>query len=134
MLASGVKLTYLPLDLTHTLLTSDARLEQLAAVNNQASGNVVNILKAYIQHDMDLYGMPGGPVHDASVIAYLLKPELFGGRDVHLTIDTREGPTFGQTVADWYGVLQQSANVHWVNKGDAQGLFDLLSERLARLR
>lgn len=133
VLASGVKLTYLPLDLTHTLLTSDTRLEQLAAVNNQASGKVVNILKAYIQHDMDLYGMPGGPVHDASVIAYLLKPELFGGRDVHLTIDTREGPTFGQTVADWYGVLQQSANVHWVNRGDAQGMFDLLSARLARL-
>lgn len=134
VLASGVKLTYLPLDVTHKLLTSDARLKQLAAVNTQASKKVVDILNAYIQHDMDLYGMPGGPVHDASVIAYLLKPELFSGRNLHLAIDTREGPTFGQTVADWYGVLKQPANVHWVNTGDAQGLFDLLSARLARLQ
>ncbi|WP_394208010.1 nucleoside hydrolase [Pseudomonas putida] len=133
VLASGVPLTYLPLDVTHKLLTSDARLKQLAAVNNQASKRVVDILNAYITHDMDLYGMPGGPVHDASVIAYLLKPELFSGRRIHMSIDSREGPTFGQTIADWYGVLKQPANALWVEQGDAQGLFDLLSARLARL-
>nr|NOY03066.1 nucleoside hydrolase [Gammaproteobacteria bacterium] len=129
-----VQLTYLPLDVTHKLLTSDARLQQLAAVNTQASKRVVDILNVYIKHDMALYGMPGGPVHDASVIAYLLKPELFSGRRIYLSIDSREGPTFGQTVADWHGVLKQPANVLWVEQGDAQGLFDLLSARLARLQ
>jgi len=133
VLASGVPLTYLPLDVTHKLLTSDARLKQLAAVNNHASQRVVDILEAYVKHDMDLYGLPGGPVHDASVIAYLLKPELFSGRRIHLSVDSREGPTFGQTVADWYGVLGKPANVTWVAEGDAQGFFDLLSARLARL-
>lgn len=134
VLASGVPLTYLPLDLTHTLLTSDARLKQLAAVNNHASQLVVDILNSYIKHDMDVYGMPGGPVHDASVIAYLIKPELFSGRRIHLAVDSREGATFGQTIADWYGVLKRPANVMWVSQGDAQGFFDLLSDRLARLR
>jgi len=134
VLASGVKLTYLPLDVTHKVLTSDARLKQLAAVNNNASKLVVDILNAYIKFDMDNYGMPGGPVHDASVIAYLLKPELFKGRQVHMAVDSREGPTFGQTIADWYGVLKQPANVMWIEEGDAQGFFDLLSARLARLK
>ncbi|MCH7419424.1 nucleoside hydrolase [Pseudomonas mosselii] len=134
VLASGVKLTYLPLDVTHKVLTSDARLKQLAAVNNNASKLVVDILNAYIKFDMDNYGMPGGPVHDASVIAYLLKPELFKGRQVHMVVDSREGPAFGQTIADWYGVLKQPANVMWIEEGDAQGFFDLLSARLARLK
>jgi purine nucleosidase len=134
VLASGVKLTYLPLDVTHKVLTSDARLKQLAAVNNHASKLVVDILNAYIKFDMDNYGMPGGPVHDASVIAYLLKPELFKGKQIHMVVDSREGPTFGQTVADWYGVLKQPANVMWIEEGDAQGFFDLLSARLARLK
>ncbi|MFE1817285.1 nucleoside hydrolase, partial [Metapseudomonas otitidis] len=80
----------------------EARFKQLAAINNQASQRVVDILDAYVKHDMDLYGMPGGPVHDASVIAYLIKPELFSGRRAHLEVDSREGPTFGQTVVDWY--------------------------------
>ena len=134
VLASGVKLTYLPLDVTHKVITSDARLRQLAAVNTEASRKVLDILNAYIQHDMQRYGMSGGPVHDATVIAYLLQPSLFKGRDVHVSIDSREGPSFGQTVADWYGVLDQPANVTWVEEGDAQGFFDLLSSRLARLK
>jgi len=50
-----------------------------------------------------------------------------------MSIDSREGATFGQTVADWYGVLKRPANVLWVEQGDAQGLFNLLSDRLARL-
>jgi len=133
VLASGVKLTYVPLDVTHKMLTSEARLQQIAAVNNKAGALVVDILQAYVKADMAHYGLPGGPVHDASVVAYLLKPELFSGRAVHLAIDSREGPTFGQTIADWYGTLKQKPNVFWVQNGDAQGFFDLLAERLGRL-
>ncbi|QGW76994.1 nucleoside hydrolase [Pseudomonas alkylphenolica] len=134
VLSSGVKLTYLPLDVTHKVLTSDARLTQLATVNNQASKLVVDILNAYIKTDMDHYGMPGGPVHDASVIAYLLKPELFKGRQIHMQVDSREGPTYGQTIADWHNTLEQPSNVMWIDSADAQGFFDLLSTRLARLK
>ena len=133
VLASGVKLTYVPLDVTHKILTSEARLQQIAALNNKASALVVDILQAYVKADMTHYGLPGGPVHDASVVAYLLRPELFSGRTVHLAIDSREGPTFGQTIADWYGTLKQQPNVFWVESGDAQGFFDLLAERLGRL-
>lgn len=134
VLRSGVKLTYLPLDVTHKVLTSEARLKQIRGVNNHASTLVGDILDAYVKADMAHYGLPGGPVHDASVIAYLLKPELFSGRQVHMSVDSREGPTFGQTIADWYGTLKQPANVMWIDSGDAQGFFDLLSARLARLK
>lgn len=134
VLRSGVKLTYLPLDVTHKILTSEARLKQIRAVNNQASKRVGDILDAYVKADMLHYGLPGGPVHDASVIAYLLRPQLFNGRQIYMRVDSREGPTFGQTIADWYGALKQPANVMWIENGDAQGFFDLLSERLARLK
>lgn len=134
VLRSGVKLTYLPLDVTHKVLTSEARLKQIRGVNNHASKLVGDILDAYVKADMAHYGLPGGPVHDASVIAYLVKPELFSGRQIHMSVDAREGPTFGQTIADWYGTLKQPANVMWIDRGDAQGFFDLLSARLARLK
>lgn len=134
VLKSGVKLTYLPLDVTHKILTSDSRLTQIAALNNNASKLVGNILNEYIKGDMESYGIPGGPVHDATVIAYLLKPELFSGRAVNLVIDSREGPTFGQTIVDWYDRLKAPKNAFWVESGDAQGFFDLLTERLARLK
>lgn len=134
VLKSGVKLTYLPLDVTHKILTSDARLKQIAALNNNASKIVGDILNEYIKGDMEHYGIPGGPVHDATVVAYLLKPELFTGRSVNVVVDSREGPTFGQTVVDWYDGLKAPKNAFWVENGDAQGFFDLLTERLKRLK
>jgi purine nucleosidase len=134
VLASGVKLTYLPLDVTHKILTSEQRLKQIAALNNQAGKLVGGILDEYVKLDMVHYGLPGGPVHDASVIAWLLKPELFSGRQINVAIDSREGVGFGQTVADWYGALDKEKNVFWVESGDAQGFFDLLTDRLSRLK
>ncbi|MEZ1314399.1 nucleoside hydrolase [Pseudomonas fluorescens] len=134
VLKSGVKLTYLPLDVTHKVLTSEGRLKQIAALNNNAGKLVGDILNEYIKADMEHYGIPGGPVHDATVIAYLLKPELFSGRSVNVVIDSREGPTFGQTIVDWYDGLKAPKNAVWIESGDAQGFFDLLTQRLARLK
>ncbi|MCW8278971.1 nucleoside hydrolase [Pseudomonas sp. PCH199] len=134
VLKSGVKLTYLPLDVTHKILTSDARLQKIAALNNNASKLVVDILNDYIKADMEHYGIPGGPVHDATVIAYLLKPQLFSGREVSVVVDSGEGPTFGQTIVDWNDGLKAPKNAFWVENGDAQGFFDLLTERLALLK
>lgn len=133
VLKSGARLTYLPLDVTHKILTSDARLQQIAALDNNASKLVGDILSEYIKGDMEYFGIPGGPVHDATVIAYLLKPELFNGRHVNVVVDSREGPTFGQTIVDWHNGLGAPKNAFWVDRGDAQGFFDLLTERLARL-
>ena len=134
VLKSGVKLTYVPLDVTHKILTSEARMKQIAALGNTAGKLVGGILNEYVKGDMEHYGLPGGPVHDASVMAYLLNPELFTGRDVNMVVDTREGPTFGQTIADWYNTLNQPKNVFWIEGGDAQGFFDLLTSRLGRLK
>ncbi|CAI8995620.1 nucleoside hydrolase [Pseudomonas sp. IT-P218] len=134
VLKSGVNLVYLPLDVTHKILTNDARLERIAALNNKAGKLVGDILNECIGGDMARYGIPGGPVHDATVIAYLLKPALFSGRSVNVVVDSREGPTFGQTIVDWYDSLKAPNNAFWVEDGDAQGFFDLLTERLARLK
>jgi len=134
VLKSGVKLTYLPLDVTHKILTSEARLKQIAEINNTASKLVGDILNEYVKGDMEHYGLSGGLVHDAAVIAYLLKPELFTGRLVNVVVDSREGPTFGQTIVDWHDGMKAPKNAFWVESGDAQGFFDLLTQRLARLK
>ena len=133
VLKSGVPITMLPLDLTHKVLTSPERIAKLRGLGNQAGRTVADILDAYVQHDMQYYGLPGGPVHDATVIAYLLQPSLFRGRKVNVEVDSREGLGFGQTVVDWYGGLKKPANVNWIAEGDAQGFFDLLTQRISRL-
>lgn len=133
VLQCGVPITMLPLDVTHKILTSDARIARLRQLGNRAGAIVADILDAYAPQEMAHYGMPGGPVHDATVTAYLLRPDLFQGRRIHVEVDSREGMGFGQTVADWHGSLKRPANVQWIVDGDAQGFFDLLTEHIARL-
>lgn len=133
VLASGVKLVYLPLDVTHRMLTSEARFRRLAALGNRAGRLVVAILQAYVATDMERYGLSGGPVHDACVIAYLLQPGLFRGRQVRMSIDCRAGPRLGQTLIADAAESGLPANTLWIDEGDAQGFFDLLCDRLLRL-
>ncbi|KQX22302.1 nucleoside hydrolase [Variovorax sp. Root434] len=133
LLESGVPITMLPLDVTHKILTSDERIARLRGLGNRAGAIVADILDAYAPQEMKHYDMPGGPVHDATVTAYLLQPSLFKGRRIHVEVDSREGMGFGQTVADWYGSLHRTPNVNWIVDGDAQGFFDLLTEHIARL-
>jgi len=133
LLKSGVPITMLPLDVTHKILTSDERIARLRGLGNRAGAIVADILDAYAPQEMKHYDMPGGPVHDATVTAYLLQPSLFKGRRIHVEVDSREGMGFGQTVTDWYGSLHRTPNVNWIVDGDAQGFFDLLTEHIARL-
>ena len=65
--------------------------------------------------------------------AYLLQPDLFGGRHINVEIETRSELTMGMTVADWWGVSGRPANALFMRKVDADGFFALLCERLARL-
>lgn len=134
VLNSGVRLVYVPLDVTHKILTSEARLQKIASLANNAGSLVHRILSEYVKADMVRYGLPGGPVHDASVIAYLLAPELFGGKEARLFVDSHEGPAFGQTRIDVGGVQGEGRRVLWLDEGNPQGFFDLLSSRLARLK
>lgn len=49
------------------------------------------------------YGTDGGPPHDPNVIAWLLAPGLYAGRDINLEVETGSELTMGMTVADWWG-------------------------------
>ena len=83
--------------------------------------------------DMEKYGMEGAPMHDPCVIAYLIKPELFKGRNINVEIEVQSELTMGMTVADWWGVTDRAANALFIRDIDNEGFFGLMTERLARL-
>ena len=91
------------------------------------------MLGFYDRWDKDKYDIPGGPLHDPTVIAYLLQPGLFGGREVSVEIDIAPGPTIGMTVVDWWGVTGADPNALVMREIDSDGFYDLLVERISRL-
>lgn len=130
---SGIPITMMPLDVTHKALTSPARLEQFAAMDTVAGRAVHGMLDFFGRYDIARYGVEGGPLHDPCVIAYLLRPELFAGKQVAVTIETGSELTMGMTVVDWWGFTDLPANAMVMRDIDAAGFFELLAERIALL-
>ncbi len=130
---SGIPIVMMPLDVTHKALTTPERLQRFREIGTPAGDAVTGMLGFYDRWDIAKYGLPGGPLHDPTVIAYLLEPDLFTGREVAVEIDIAPGPTLGMTVVDWWGVTDASPNATVMNSVDSEGFYNLLVERISRL-
>jgi len=133
VLTSGARLTVVPLDVSHQVLSTRARLAAFRALGNRSGAAVADML-AFSEHfDMRKYGWEGAPLHDPCVIAYLLRPDLFRGRTINVSVETASPLTLGCTVADWWLITDRPRNALFLREVDAEGVYGLLTERLARL-
>ena len=130
---SGVKLTVMPLDVTHKALTTRPRVDAFRGLGTEVGRMVAEWTDFFERFDMEKYGSEGAPLHDPCTIAYLLRPDLFSGRHINVEIETQSELTLGMTVADWWRVSGREQNAMFTGDVDADGLFTLLTERLARL-
>lgn len=130
---SGIPLVVMPLDVTHKVLTTRARVEAFRALGTPVGHAVASWTDFFERFDMAKYGSQGAPLHDPCVIAYLIRPELFEGRHINVEIETQSELTMGMTVADWWGVTDRPRNAMFMGKVDAEGFYQLLTERIGRL-
>lgn len=133
VLHAGAPVVLHPLDVTHRSLARADRVGRFRALGTPA-GRAAAALMADAEHpDVARFGADGVPLHDPHVIAWLLRPGIFRGRDVNVEVETGSALTLGQTVVDWWGVTGRPANVHFVREVDDDAFFALLEERIGRL-
>ena len=130
---SGAEITMIPLDCTHQALLTDDRLAVLRDSGTPVGTAFYHLMEFNKRHDRAKYGWPGGPLHDATVTAYLLAPELFTGRRVRVDIESASGLATGMSVIDWWGVSGKAPNATVLRGIDVNGYFKLIFERLLRL-
>ncbi len=130
---SGIKITVMPLDVTHKALVTKARNDAFRALGTPVGVAVAEMTDFFERFDKEKYGSAGAPLHDPCVTAYVIKPELFTGRHINVEIETESELTMGMTVADWWGVTDRAPNATFMGDLDSDGFFALLTERLARL-
>ena len=130
VLSAGIPTVLIPLDATHQVLTTPERLEAIRAIGNPVSTAAAGMLAFYGQRDLTRYRLPGAPLHDPCVIAYLLNPDLFTTRRVPVAVETSGEHTLGRTVVDWYS--EGNSSIEVVETVDADGLYALLTEALSK--
>jgi purine nucleosidase len=133
VLGCGTPITMIPLDCTHQALTTGPRLEKLRSIGTPVAEAFYHLLKFNKLFDERKYGWEGGPLHDATVIAYLLAPEIFSGRKVNIEVECSSALTLGMSVVDWWGVTGKTPNVQFLRDVNAEAYFDLVIGRMARL-
>ena len=131
--SAGAPVTMFPLDVTHQALALPAHLEAMWRIGTPVGDAVAGMLDFFGDYDIEKYGMPGAPLHDPCVIAYLLEPELFSGRPCHVAVETRSELTVGQTVVDWWRLTDKPANALVMHAVDGERFMALVIDRIARL-
>jgi len=130
---AGVPLVVMPLDVTHKALTSRDWIETMRGLGTRVGQAVASWTDFFERYDTAKYGSLGAPLHDPCVIAYLIRPDLFSGRHIHVAIEVEGRHTLGMTVADWWRVTDGTPNAMFMNQVDRDAFFALLTERIARL-
>lgn len=130
---SGIPITLLSLDVTHQVLTTPDRLANIRAIASPVGQTAADLLSFYGQLDCDRYEMPGAPLHDPNVIAYLLQPQLYSGKPCHVAVEISSPQSMGQTIVDVWGATEQPPNATVIQTVEAEGFYQLLTKRLRTL-
>ncbi len=130
---SGAPIVVMPLDVTHKVLVTKQRNDAFRNIGTPVGEAVAKMTEFFERFDKEKYGSEGAPLHDPCVTAYLIRPDLFKGRYLNVEIETGSTLTRGMTVGDWWDVTDRAPNATFIGSVDADGFFDLLTDRLARL-
>jgi purine nucleosidase len=133
VLESGVAVTMIPLDVTHTALTTTARMARLERLRTHCGIVAAQMLRYFERSAFARFGGEGAPLHDPCVIAYILRPQLFTGRNIEVAIDTTDAASAGRTVIRSPVTNVRGGSVQCLTAIDAKGYFDLLTDRLSQL-
>ncbi|MFT8244200.1 nucleoside hydrolase [Roseomonas sp. BN140053] len=133
VLRCGAPIVLAPLDVTFQALATPERVQALKARDGRLTRTAVELITFYDRNDPARYGEPGGPLHDPCVIAWLLRPKLFGTREAYVTVGLQPGLGYGQTIGDFFKLTGETPNATVLWKLNAPGFFDLLWDRIAAL-
>jgi inosine-uridine nucleoside N-ribohydrolase len=130
VLACGRPITLVTLDLTAQALVTPARLVGLRA---EAGGACIRAARDILASVPPADRLKDGyPLHDPCAVAWLLTPERFSHRPVHVAVDCGYGPNRGRTIIDRRR-NSEPPNARLLETLDADALFALLGERIAVL-
>ena len=133
VLSSGVKITMLPLDVTHKTLVDRKFLSKLRASNKNSATQAAKLLDFFERYDIQKYGSKGGPLHDPNVIVYLLNPEIYKGKIVNVEVEIQSELTRGMTVVDWWGVTDRPKNANYINEVNSDAFFNQVLQNVMNL-
>jgi len=131
--ASGAPLVALGLDATHQVRSTPARIAKIRALGSAAARAAADLMDFAAALEWNAATGEGAPLHDPCTLAWLLAPELFELVPCHLEVETASALTLGHTAVEFRAAPGRALTARWATRADGAGVFELLTQRLARL-
>jgi inosine-uridine nucleoside N-ribohydrolase len=129
---SGLPITMVGLDITHQAGAGPEERERLRAagrVGEVAAG----LLEFFGGTYKSVFGFDAPPVHDAVAMAAVVEPQILEARPMRVDIECESELTRGETVCDFYGMLDKPPNAEVGVSLDTEAFFELLHRALRNL-
>lgn len=121
----------IPLDCTHNAMFDYNILEKFLLLKPPLGDALYQLLKEAKAYEYKKYNCVGFPLHDPTVIAYLINPEIFTGSHAMVTVDIRRGFTRGGTFAD-YNRYKETGNAFLLTNVNTNDYLDIILSSLGR--
>lgn len=125
---SGAPIVMMGLDLTNQTVCTEDIIARMEAIGNNASALFCDIMRFTLKSQYEEFGLAGGPLHDATCIAYLLEPSYFDLQSTYTAIDIKSELCYGRTVCDVLDVLKKPHNSKVGIKINVEGFWDMIEE------
>jgi inosine-uridine nucleoside N-ribohydrolase len=134
VLASGIDVTMIGLDVTHQALVTDVDADALRGAG-RVGKVAAELLDFYgIWHRRSYPDLDGSPLHDPVAVAHVADPTLVETRPAYIEVDCGWEQGRGRTNVDWRGRLETQPPNATVGLGiDRARFVELITTRLAAL-
>lgn len=134
VLATGVPVRMVGLNLTHQALATPEVVARMAAMEHQVGQICAGWMGFFGDSYRELWEFEAPPVHDPCTIAALIQPELVTWREAFLAVELDGRWTRGTTVVDLYDRYpDQQPNAQVATVLDRDGYWDLVLDAVDRL-
>jgi pyrimidine-specific ribonucleoside hydrolase len=130
---AGLVTTMIGLDVTHRAVTTPALQERLRATG-AIGAFVADLVDFFTVFHRETYGWDGAPIHDAVAVAEVIRPALVTTVERNVEVELASELCRGRTVVDRWRRTERRPNAHVGVDLDTDAFFDLLVERIGRLR
>ncbi|GAQ84607.1 inosine-uridine preferring nucleoside hydrolase family protein [Klebsormidium nitens] len=124
---SGVSVTMVPLEVTHTANVSPAVISAIRTTNpTPFRETICHLLEFFKKTYREVFNKEFPPLHDPCAVAYVIEPEMFKVDHLRVDIETRSELSAGQTVVDVWKQSGRPPNVHVARKMDVKAFFNTM--------
>ena len=134
VVAAGIPLTLIPLEVTHQALATPERMTEVRSIGSRVSRMTEELIEYFAATYRSVFGFAYPPVHDACAVAAVIDPTTVATRRMHVAIETESDLTRGRTSCDVYGTFGTGSAVDVGLELDADRFWNLMIGALATYR